>query len=425
MNYYRAECVFLCGLAILFLAVSPVAASEWPQWRGPFLNGSSDEKGLPERWTKEDGVLWTAPMPGEGGSTPVIQGGCVFLTSTDRKNNDLHAICLDARNGKTRWTKIFSGEGRSVPYNKDAAPSAIADGTRVYFLFGTGDFASYDYQGNEVWRRNLEADHGALTQLFLYGASPLLFRNRLYLSVLRGNPGGEAHYPKEIVEPHESFLLCVDPDTGRDIWRVRRHFEDTAPENLDSYATPAVWESGSLAEILAIGANYLTAHDWLTGQENWRMRYMEEGKYRQRVVPSPVVVGDRVVCSKPRCGPLFSIRPGRKGEIPFDECEWEYEGLTPDVPSVLSYGGRLYAIHDSKKTLTCLDPESGGKIWEGKLEGEAIYHASPTGADGKIYCMNLAGEIVVVRAADEFHILSRISMGGKPSMSTIAVADGC
>lgn len=415
----------LFGFALLVLFPAVSLASEWNQWRGPYMNGSSDDVGLPVNWTKEKNVRWKAAMPGEGAATPVIQSGLVFLTSTNRENTDLYALCLDANDGSVWWKKRFPSQGRTVPYNKDASPSAIADGTRAYFLFGTGDLVAFDYEGNEVWRRNLETEHGALSQLFLYGASPLLYRGRLYLSVLRCNPGSEAHYPQEIVEPHESFVLCVDSETGQDLWKVKRHFEDSAPENMDSYATPAVWESGDTAEIVIIGSNYLTAHDWKSGQENWRIRYMEEGKYRQRVVPSPVVMGDLIICSKPRCGPIFAVRGGRKGEVPFEERVWEYKGLTPDVPSSLIYKDRLYAIHDSKKTLTCLNPSTGEQIWEGKLDGDAIYHASPTGADGKIYCMNLAGEVVVVEAADEFKILSRIQMGGKPSMATIAVANGC
>ena len=72
--------------------------------------------------------------------------------------------------------------------------------------------------------------------------------------------------------------------------------------------------------------------------------------------------------------------------------------------------------------MTCLDPKTGQRIWEGKIGGKGIYHASPTAADGKIYCMNLEGEVVVLQAGYKFNILSRIEMGGQPSMSTIAIA---
>ena len=30
-----------------------VHASDWPQWRGPFFNGSSDETNLPSQWSTQ------------------------------------------------------------------------------------------------------------------------------------------------------------------------------------------------------------------------------------------------------------------------------------------------------------------------------------------------------------------------------------
>ena len=49
-------------LVVLSLA-SAAEASDWPQFRGPFFNGSTDEKGLPEKWTQAENVAWTATLP--------------------------------------------------------------------------------------------------------------------------------------------------------------------------------------------------------------------------------------------------------------------------------------------------------------------------------------------------------------------------
>ena len=38
-------------IAIAGSAVAAVSADNWPQWRGPTLNGASSEKNLPTRWT--------------------------------------------------------------------------------------------------------------------------------------------------------------------------------------------------------------------------------------------------------------------------------------------------------------------------------------------------------------------------------------
>jgi len=84
-----------------------VLAGDWPHWRGPFLNGSSNEKNLPATWSKTENVVWVASLPGHSSATPVIANGKVFISSTDSDSDDLLALCFDARSGKEPWrTKL-------------------------------------------------------------------------------------------------------------------------------------------------------------------------------------------------------------------------------------------------------------------------------------------------------------------------------
>ncbi len=344
-----------------------------------------------------------------------------------RGNKNLYAICLDSRTGEELWRKTADDDGRTVPYNKDASPSPIADGERVYFLFGQGQFFACDYEGNELWGRNLEEDFGPLTQYFLYGASPLLFRDRLYLSVIRDVSNQHSHFQSADflpIESLDSFVLCVDPATGEDIWKQDRPSDAEGIESRDSYATPIPYVRGEKAEIIVTGADYITAHDWMTGEETWRYSYATRNRYRQRICPTPVTADGKIIGSRPRYGPLFAIAPEGTGNISPSARIWGYSGYTPDTPSVLYYRDRIYFIHDHKKIMTCLNPDTGERIWEEKIGGAALYHASPTGADGKVYCINLKGQVVVLKARDKFEILSRIDMGGRPTLSTIAVAQG-
>jgi hypothetical protein len=52
--------------ALLVPALSLLAvchASDWPQFRGPGGNSFSDEKNLPVKWGKDEGLAWKAPLP--------------------------------------------------------------------------------------------------------------------------------------------------------------------------------------------------------------------------------------------------------------------------------------------------------------------------------------------------------------------------
>jgi outer membrane protein assembly factor BamB len=44
--------------------------------------------------------------------------------------------------------------------------------------------------------------------------------------------------------------------------------------------------------------------------------------------------------------------------------------------------------------MTCLRAATGHKVWEGDLGGDAVYYASPTIADGKIYLIDTSGTVV-------------------------------
>jgi outer membrane protein assembly factor BamB len=74
------------------------------------------------------------------------------------------------------------------------------------------------------------------------------------------------------------------------------------------------------------------------------------------------------------------------------------------VPTPLFYDGRFYVLNGNKKKLVCVEP-SGKVVWSGDLKGK-VFQSSPTGADGKIYAMNFAGEVFVMQAGgSEFKLL--------------------
>ena len=50
-------------LTIMLAAASVARAGDWPQWRGPFFNGSTDERDLPSRWSKTENIAWKVELP--------------------------------------------------------------------------------------------------------------------------------------------------------------------------------------------------------------------------------------------------------------------------------------------------------------------------------------------------------------------------
>ena len=41
-------------IAVVVCALSDLLSGDWPQWRGPQLNGTAEETNLPARWSKTE-----------------------------------------------------------------------------------------------------------------------------------------------------------------------------------------------------------------------------------------------------------------------------------------------------------------------------------------------------------------------------------
>ena len=148
-------------------------AGDWQQWRGPEFNGTSPEKGLPEKWSQTEGVKWSLDLPGISGATPIVSGGLVFVMSPDAENKQW-LMAVDRKTGKLAWKQNIADGALSKGRGNSTSPSPVTDGKTVGALVGTGQLVAFDFTGKEVWRRDLAKDYGKFNINWVYGSSPLL-----------------------------------------------------------------------------------------------------------------------------------------------------------------------------------------------------------------------------------------------------------
>jgi outer membrane protein assembly factor BamB len=410
----------LCGM--LLLLAGGVQAGDWPQWRGPYQNGSANERNLPAVWSATENLVWAVDLPGPAAATPVVAGGRVFVSSTAAGSPDLLALCFRARDGKLLWRRQAGTVKRTPPSNTMASPSPVTDGKRVYFFYGTGELAAFEVDGTPRWSRDLAQEYGQFSLMFGYSSSPLLHEGRLYIQVLRCQKPYEWSGPGEW--PTDSFLLAVDAATGKTLWKHARQ-TDARDESQDAYTTPALYGRGRQAKVLVAGADYVTAHDPATGEEVWRLAFNPRQRRNWRLIPTPVPGNGLVYAVTPRGrNPLFAIPADRSGTLAWSDLAWTFERDTPDVCVPLLYRERLYVLDDTTPVLSCLDAATGRQIWQTPLKAGGPYRASPLGADGKVYCINEAGEVTVLAAGDTLQVLSQFTVGEGPCQATIVAAAG-
>src|SRR4030095_3862866 len=90
-------------------------AEDWPQFRGPLGQGLSSERDLPIEWSSEKNVTWKMFLPGLAWSSPIVSQGQLYLTAAVTNHAaggpSLHALCLEAKNGKLRWdAEVFTSD---------------------------------------------------------------------------------------------------------------------------------------------------------------------------------------------------------------------------------------------------------------------------------------------------------------------------
>jgi outer membrane protein assembly factor BamB len=426
-------------LAVLALVATVPALANWDNWRGPAHNGSSPETGLPATFSRTENVKWAVTLPGPSAATPVIWGDRVFLPAADAASGQQAALCLDRRTGAVLWRADISAFSTDGQYSNSCSPSPVTDGRTVVFFFGTGELVAFTVEGRKLWERNL----GPFAFQWTFASSPLLHDGRLVIQVLqrdvavrgKGKPTG-----------NESYLLALEPATGRELWRVLRP-SDAVAESREAFSTPLPFEHQGRRELVVIGGDRLTGHDPATGRELWSWGTWNTTRIGHwRLVPSPTAGGGVLLACAPKNAPVYAVKAGGQGTLSFRDLAWQSHvqqtevaaevapsrnerDLTSDVPSPLYYGGRFYLLNGVKRKLYCVNPADGAVIWSGDLGGRSVLQASPTAADGRIYVMNFDADVFVIQAGgDAFRLLHTANFRDEGDdtrhRSSVAIAHG-
>ena len=389
-------------------AADPTVLDYWPHWRGPLANGTAPAADPPTTWDARTHVKWTADLPGQGSSSPIVWGDQVFVATaveTDRRARpeDLPkpdprfkvntnppttyyqfiVLCFDRATGKERWRHVAAEkvphEGHHVTHTY-AGGSPTTDGKRLYVSFGSfGNFA-YDLSGKQLWARDLGRLHTRLG--WGEAVTPVIHGDSLLL-----NWDQEA----------DSKLICLDAATGKTKWEVPR-------DEKSSWNTPLVVEHKGTTQVIVNGATRIRGHDLATGKVLWTCAGMTVNP-----IPS-AVAGDGVVyvVSGYKAFSAVAVSLDARGEVGAGNgLLWKYGKGTPYVPSPLLSNGRLYFTQANQNLLTVLDAKSGKPLLEQeRLTGVNSFYASPVAAAGRIYLAGQNGTTLVFKEGDRPELIA-------------------
>jgi len=396
---------FLAVITVILASVSQ--GQEWTRFRGPNGQGISRAKTIPVKWTEED-YNWKVKLPGGGHSSPVLWGEKIFITSGGQKAGHSILMALNASDGAVLWQKEYTlSKYRPNKLNSFATATPAVDADHVYVLLTSREetiLAALNHNGAEIWKRTFEGvqcQHGA-------GTSPIVHEDMVVFT---------HEHENKISQDARSIWIAVDRKTGETRWTLDRN---TGPKT--SYSTPCVYTpaTGTPQLIFNSNAHGMTSVDPGTGNVIWEVA----SAFPARVVSSPVIADELLVGS---CGDggsgkrLIAIRPGSSDRLIQPKEAYNIDkGLRPYVPTSLTVEGLLFTFHD-RGIVSCLRSATGEQLWEEKPAGR--FFSSPLWADGKLYCITMDGDVVVIRAAGTYELLA-INPLGETSHATPAIAHG-
>ena len=384
-----------------WLLAFPVAldAGDWPRWRGPHLNGISDERGWFKPWPAEGPkILWRASV-GTGFSSFAVSGGRVF---TMGNTNGMDSVwCFDAASGRVLWRHSYACPLAPRFYEGGTLATPTVDGESVFTISKKGHLHRLSAAtGKVAWSKHIAEELNLTLPEWELAGSPFVEGDLLALNV--GSAG-----------------TALDKHTGKVVW--------STGTNACGYSTPVPFNMGGQRAIAVLSAGSVVAVELKTGRELWRHAWQSS---RAVNAADPIFAGDRFFVSTSNGCSLLKLRGGKP------EIVWKSPKTMRNYfnPCVL-LGGHLYGINGTTHrptTLTCLELATGAVKWsepgfgsgalmaaDGKLilldKGElSIIEASPAGfkplaratilpgkcwtvpvlANGRLYARNAAGDVV-------------------------------
>lgn len=352
--------------------------NNWPGFRGPEGIGKAYHTDVPKEWDGKTGknILWKIPIPLPGYNSPILWEKRIFFTGADRKSQAVY--CIDAESGEILWQAVLNDIPGSPPtrpqVTKDtgfAAPTMTTDGQRVYAIFATGDIASFDFEGNRVWAKNI----GMPDNHYGHSSSLTIYQD-LLLVQFDQNIGGH--------------LLALRASTGDLMYDKPRDVEI-------SWASPILVNTGNRTEIILNSNPFVISYDPRTGQELWRFRCMQG-----EIAPSPAYA-DGMVFVVNDYARLAAIKLGDTPEL-----AWEYIDDLSEVPSPLATKD-IVIMAASFGTVTCFDSKTGERFWFHDFD-EGFY-SSPILVGDSIYLMDMLGVMSIFKADKEFQLIGRNELG--------------
>ncbi len=347
----------------LSICFSGAAAGDWPNWRGPNLDGISTETNWDPYALNDVKIAWQAEI-GIGYSSVSVADGKAYTMGNVNRDTDV-IYCFDAVSGEELWRYTY--DEPLDPKYYEGGPSAtptVHDG-KVYTLSKSGKVFCLDAATGEViWHRKLPHQEGlgrvlpAKRPTWGFASSGLIFDDMIIFNV--GSAG-----------------VALDKNDGSIIWHSNR--------GESGYATPVPFTAADGSTQLALfGKDSLMAIDPNDGQVLWS--YPWQTRYDVNAA-DPMIVGDEIfITSGYNRGATLLKMNATPTPI------WENRTMRSQMSGPVLIGDYLYGIDQNQ--MACVRWDTGEQLWTERSVGNGTLSA----AGDKLIVLSERGRLMIVEA---------------------------
>ncbi|QDV21662.1 outer membrane biogenesis protein BamB [Gimesia panareensis] len=376
-------------LLLLSLPTTLTAQDRWPGFLGA---GASPIKAdtIPTEWSPEKNVAWKAGIPGYGQSSPVIWGDQVYVTSVEGPNKEqLHVVCYSLKSGKQLWdhAQPSTNPEKNSVYISRAAPTPVLDENGVYAYFESGDIVALSHAGKLQWAASLAKRYGAPQNKFGLSASPVQWKDRVIVLIDDEGP---------------SYITAVSKADGSELWKTDR-------KSRASWSSPMLVPVGDAQQVVCSSAGTIDGYDPQTGKQLWS--YDQVGG-NNKTSPIPTGNGEFLIGASPgregdnnelakKSNGLFVVKQQDNAWQP--GFAWTNASPTPSWGTPIVYRGNAYWVN-RVGVVYCLNAKNGESVFTSRIK-ESCW-ATPVGIGDRIYFFGKNGVTTVLKAGNEFEIVS-------------------
>jgi outer membrane protein assembly factor BamB len=410
---YRPSGTYLLAmktLPLLLLAavvpVQPLKANSWPAWRGDLSGSGVTNAGeLPLEWGKEKNVRWRVELPEAGNSTPIVHGDRIFVTQPVTPEKWRGLMCFDLKDGKLLWKNGLVYDKPETTHNTNpyCSPSPATDGKIVVAAYGSAGVAAYDFEGKQLWHRDL----GPVAHEWGTSSSPVLHGD---LAIVYHGPGDGA------------ALYALNKNTGEIAWKWEEPKWVTGPRTdgfagkddgiIGAFSTPILVKGGDREELVMSFPMEMKAFDPKTGEILWTCAGLNPLVYA-----SPVAAGDIVIAMGGYYGNSIAVKTGGSGDVTASHRLWHEVRHDGGIGTGVVHGDYYYY---GGSVVSCMEIKTGKEVWKARLPDAGGSWGSFLLAGDRIYALSQKGSTAVFRANPEkLEVIAQSDLGEHTNSSPV------